>query len=57
MLFQEKKYGGLDDSSKTEERDIWTLGARCTSVRINKIFEFMDNFGGGGITCKNGSLS
>lgn len=51
-MFQEKNNGGLGHSGKTEKEGIWALDARYTSVRINKFFEFMDNFGVGGITCK-----
>ena len=53
MLFQEKNNGGLAHSREREEGDIWTVDAKCTSVRINKIFEFMDNFGVGGMLAKN----
>lgn len=45
MLLEEKNNGCLDNRSKTEERDNWTLDARHTSVTMSKTTEFMDNFG------------
>lgn len=47
MLLQEKSDGCLDHSGNAEEGDNWTLDTRYTSGRINKIVEFMDNFGVG----------
>lgn len=47
MLFQEKSDNCLDHSGKAEEGDNWTLDTRHTTGRINKTFEFLDNFGEG----------